>query len=72
MRMTADDSKLYLYRFDSVTLPADRIPLENADEMAAVVARAMKEKETISIVDEQEALVFRCERGIVCWPRIKH
>jgi len=68
--MTANDSRLFLYRFDGILLPSDRIPLENADDMRRVIDRAIRLKETITIVDEEEALVFRAERGIVCWPRI--
>ena len=70
MRMTAEDHKLFLYRFDGMHVPSDRIPLQDADDMRRVIDRAIKLKETITIVDEDETLVFRAERGLVCWPRV--
>jgi hypothetical protein len=68
--MTADDSKLYLYRFDGRSVPSDRIPIENSDDMRRIIDRAIKLRETITIVDEEDALVFRAEQGRVCWPRV--
>jgi hypothetical protein len=70
MRMTADDRKLFLYRYDGNLLPSDRIPIDNADDMRNVIDRSIQLKETITIVDEDDELVFRCERGLVAWPRI--
>jgi hypothetical protein len=70
MRMTADDSKLFLIRFDGKSVPSDRIPVENADDMRRIIDRAIALKETVTIVDEENTLIFRAERGIVCWPRV--
>jgi hypothetical protein len=70
MRMTAEDNKMYLFRFDGHLLPSDRIPLDNADDMRRAIDRAIRLKETITIVDEEDALIFRCERGLVAWPRV--
>jgi len=70
MRTTAEDNQLFLYRFDDFLKPADRIPLEDSDDMCNAISRAMKLRETISIVDEEDTLIFRCENGNVCWPRV--
>lgn len=70
MRMTAEDRRLYLYRFDCMHFPSDRIPLEDTDDMMRVIDCAIKLKETITIVDVEDTLIFRAERGIVCWPSI--
>ncbi len=70
MRMTAEDRKLFLFRFDGLSTPSDRIPIENADDMQRVIDRAMRMRETITIVDSEDQLVFRCESGRVCWPRV--
>ena len=70
MRMTNEDGKLFFYRWDSPTQESKRIPLVDADDMRRVIDRAIKMRETITIVDEEDLLIFRSERGIVCWPRI--
>lgn len=70
MRMTEQDRRLSFYRFDDVIKPAVRIPLVDADDMVRVIDRAIKRKETVTIVDEDDTLIFRCELGVVCWPRI--
>jgi len=71
MRTTEKDNQLFLYRFDNFLKPADRVPIENADDMVRVIDRAIKLKETITIVDEEDSLVFRSENGVVCWPRVR-
>ena len=71
MRMTEEDGKLFLYRFDHPLAAAEAVPIKDSDDMVRVIERAMRLKETITITDELDCLVFRCERGIVNWPRIR-
>ena len=70
MRMTNEDRKLFYYRWDLPHQPAIKIPLVDADDMRRVIDRAIKMRETVTIVDEEDELIFRSERGIVSWPRI--
>lgn len=71
MRMNDDDLlPLYLYVFDGRGCHSGKQRIATMDECHDAMRAAVDGKQTVTITDSGDCCVFRCERGVVCWPRL--